>query len=138
VPARHVAIERHSIEQNTIIMSYIYVLSTILLTVYGQLIIKWQVAKTSATLGSATPFDTLKTLLTAPWVLSGFGAAFLASLTWMLAMRRLQLSHAYPFMSLNFVLVLLLSAMFFNEPMSRAKVLGVAVIVLGVVIGSRG
>jgi hypothetical protein len=42
-----------------------------------------------------------------PWVLSGFGVAFLASITWAMAMPKLQLSQAYPFMSLSYILYLL-------------------------------
>ena len=120
-------------------MSYVYIALTILLTVYGQLVIKWQVSKAMLTQGSHQPSVAFViALLTAPWVLTGFAAAFVASLAWMLAMRRLPLSHAYPFMSLNFVLVLVLSSTLFGEPLTRGKVLGVAVIVLGVILGSLG
>ena len=41
-------------------------------------------------------------------------------------MVKLDLSHAYPFVSLSFVLVLFLSALLFGEPLSWAKVAGVA------------
>jgi drug/metabolite transporter (DMT)-like permease len=56
----------------------------------------------------------------------------------MLAMTKLPLSHAYPFMSLSFVLVLLLSFGVFSEPLAWQKILGAALIVAGVVLGSHG
>ncbi len=120
-------------------MSYIYVAATVLLTVYGQVIVKWQVAK-AASLGFDPSHRTafLMGLLTNPWVLSALAAAFGAALCWMLAMTKLELSHAYPFVSLSFVLVLLLSAMLFGEPLSWYKALGVALIVAGVAVGSQG
>ena len=40
-----------------------------------------------------------------PWIITAFIAAFLASVTWMLAMTRLQISHAYPMTALTFVVV---------------------------------
>jgi multidrug transporter EmrE-like cation transporter len=120
-------------------MSYLYIAITVILTVYGQLIIKWQ-----ATLAGNLPegggdklFFLLRLVLN-PWVASGLFAAFLASLTWMAAMTKLPLSHAYPFMSLAFVLVMFLSAFIFHEPLTWAKAIGMACIVAGIVIGSQG
>ena len=60
------------------------------------------------------------------------------ALCWMLAMVKLQLGHAYPFISLSFVLVLFLSALFFGEPLTWQKMAGVALIVGGVALGSQG
>lgn len=120
-------------------MSYVYVFSTIVLTVYAQIVIKWQVLKAGTLpeeLGDKLAF--LFQLLLNFWVISAFAAAFLAALTWMAAMTKLQLSHAYPFMGLTFVLVLLASGYFFNEPVTAVKVAGVALVVLGLVVGSQG
>jgi uncharacterized membrane protein len=73
-----------------------------------------------------------------PWVLSGFLAAFAASLAWMAAMTKLELSHAYPFMSLNFVFVIILSSLLFQETITLPKIVGLGLIILGIVVGSRG
>ncbi len=70
--------------------------------------------------------------------MSGFLAAFLASLAWMAAMTKLDLSHAYPFISLTFVLVIILSNVFFHEVITTPKIIGLGLIVLGTVVGSRG
>lgn len=120
-------------------MSYVYVLCTILLTVYGQLIIKWQVLKAGALPEDSTEkIWFLLQLLLNPWVMSAFLAALLASVTWMAAMTKLQLSHAYPFMSLAFVLVMLFSGWLFNEPITTPKMVGVALVILGLAVGSKG
>ena len=120
-------------------MSYFYILCTVLLTVYGQLVIKWQVLKAGAFPAAGTDkLWFLLHLLLHPWVISAFFAALLASVTWMAAMTKLQLSYAYPFMSLAFILVILFSALFFNEPITTPKLLGVVLVMLGLVIGSQG
>lgn len=120
-------------------MSYVYVFLTVILTVYGQIAIKWQVLKAGA-LPEALPekISFLLHLMLNPWIISALTAALLASVFWMAAMTRLQLSHAYPFMGLTFVLVLLASGIFFQEPVTLFKVTGVALIVLGLVVASQG
>lgn len=118
---------------------YFYILATIGLTVYGQLILKWRISKFGPLPLDA--FEKLKfviSILFDPAIFSGFAAAFLASLAWMGAMTKFDLSHAYPFMSLNFVVVLFLSGWLLSEPMTLQKVFGVALIVLGTVVAARG
>jgi multidrug transporter EmrE-like cation transporter len=120
-------------------MSYLYILLTILLTVYGQVVIKWQViAAGNLPADSGGKVRFMLDLLANVWVISALAAAFLAALTWMAAMTRLPLSHAYPFTSLSFVLVLLMSAIFFQEALSWPKMIGMGFIVVGIVIGSQG
>ena len=117
---------------------YLYIAATIALTVYGQLVLKWQVGKAGAM--PVPPLEKvffLGGLLLNPWVVSGFAAAFLASLFWMAALSKFPLSYAYPFMSLSFVSVLLLSALIFAESITLAKALGMAFLVLGLVVGSQ-
>ena len=120
-------------------MNYLYIALTIALTVFGQLAIKMQVAP-----AGALPADTagklwfMLHLLLNPWIIAAFAAAFLASLSWMGALTKFPLSHAYPFMSLCFVLVLGLSAWLFQEPLSTARVCGVALICIGTIIAAQG
>lgn len=120
-------------------MSYLYVLCTVLLTVYGQIVIKWRVLN-SGTLPDALP-DRIRFLILLfldPWVMSAMAAAVLAVAFWMAAMTRLPLSHAYPMMSLAFVLVLVASGVFFSEPITPLKIAGTALIILGIAVGSQG
>ena len=88
---------------------------TVLFTVYGQLIIKWQVNLAGvlpASLSGKAIF--LFHLFLNPWIISSLLSAFFAALCWMSAMSKLELSYAYPFMSLSFVLVFILSIIFFH------------------------
>lgn len=120
-------------------MSYFYIFLTIAFTVYGQIVLKWQVigaGEFPASVSDKILF--LVRLVLNPWVISGFLAAFFASLTWMAAMTKLELSHAYPFMSLNFVFVIILSSLLFQETITTPKIVGLGFIILGIVVGSRG
>ncbi len=120
-------------------MSYVYVACTVLLTVYGQIAIKARVLQAGplpADAGDKIWF--LARLLIDPWVISALAAGLLAAVSWMAAMTRLELSHAYPFMSLAFVLVMICSAVIFSEPITPLKVAGITLVVLGIVVGSQG
>lgn len=120
-------------------MNHLYILLTILFTVYGQIVIKWQV-----NLAGTFPQDNgektyyLIKLLVNPWVVSGFVCAFLASLSWMAAMTKFHLSYAYPFTSLSFLIILLASNIFFQEPITIGKLIGIAFLVAGIIISSKG
>jgi drug/metabolite transporter (DMT)-like permease len=120
-------------------VGFAYILGTVLFTVYGQLVLKWRVAK----VGALPPIFSHKifvllSVICDPWVLSGTVAAFFAFLCWIAALTEFELSYAYPFMSLSFLLVLVLSAILFQEPLTVSKVVGVGLIVAGIIIGSRG
>jgi len=72
-----------------------------------------------------------------PFIISGFGAAFIASLFWMSAMTKFEVSYAYPFMSISFIAVLLLSAILFNEPITLGKVIGLLLICSGIIVSVK-
>ena len=119
-------------------MGYIYILLTLLLTAYGQLILKWRI-----NLHGAFPeqfkfqlYYFGKVLLD-PYIISSFAAAFLASLTWIAALTKFEISYAYPFMSLSFVIVLFFSYLIFNEPLTLNKMVGIILIMIGLYFASR-
>jgi multidrug transporter EmrE-like cation transporter len=119
-------------------MGYVYIFCTVLFTVYGQLVVKWQVSKAGAfPVDAADKMLFLLYLVINPWIISSLIAAFFALLCWLAAMTKFELSYAYPFMSLAFVLVLFLSALFFKEAITIPKVLGLTLIVAGIIVGSQ-
>ena len=116
--------------------SYFYILFTLLLTVYGQLILKWRLSNLKVVLpvDVIDKFFYLIRLVLDSFILSGFIAAFVASLFWMVAMTKFEITHAYPFMSLAPALVFLLGVFVFNETFTMGKVIGLIIIMLGIVI----
>lgn len=117
---------------------YFCIMITIVCTVYGQLAIKWHMAK----IGDLPPGVLDKLLLLArqlvnPWIISGFGSALVAALAWMAVLTRFDLSYAYPFMSLSFFLVMVLSVILFHEPIGLYKIVGMLLVIGGIIVGSR-
>lgn len=117
---------------------HIYILLTLLFTVYGQLVLKWQMGQAGSM--PAGRFEKLLFLLQQffnPWIISGLFSAFLASLAWMAAMTRFELNYAYPFMSLAFIIVMFFSVLFLNESLTPQSVVGTGMVVMGLVILAR-
>ncbi len=120
------------------ILDYSYILLTILFTVYGQIVLKWRLNDfAELPMGIMNKFTFLVGLIFDPWIFSGFFAAFLASLAWMAAMTRFDLSQVYPYMSLNFVIVLLISGWLLSESITISKGVGVILIVIGTIFATR-
>lgn len=120
------------------IVGHLLVLLTVVLTVYGQLVLKWQMSLAGpAPEPAVSKLLFLARLLLLPWVLSGFVAAFLASFAWMGAMTRLPLSYAYPYTSLSFVLVMIFGAMVLGESFTVGKVFGTLLVIGGLIVIAR-
>jgi uncharacterized membrane protein len=119
-------------------MGYLYIFLTIIFTVYGQLILKQRIVLHGNLPENFIPkLMFILQLLLDPYVLSGFVSAFMASICWMAALTKFELSYAYPFMSLAYVLVFIFSIIFMNETISIFKVIGLVLIILGIIISSK-
>jgi uncharacterized membrane protein len=119
-------------------LGYLWVATTIALTVYGQLVFKWRVSRAADfPAGLGAQFEYVLRLTIDPWIVTVFVATLLASATWWAALRTFDLSYAYPFMSLSFVGVLLLSAALLDERITVSKLVGLGLIVAGLIVTSR-
>ena len=122
------------------ILNHFYLLLAISFGVVSQLIIKWQM--------SAFSFDDYETwqdkfilafsMLLNPYIIIALILTLLAGVTWMIAMTKFEISYAYPFTLLGLVLVTIFSVVFFGESISVYKIGGIALIILGVVVISKG
>jgi drug/metabolite transporter (DMT)-like permease len=117
---------------------HLYIALTLAFTVYGQLVLKWQIGQAGdmPTDGPGKLLFLLRQFLN-PWIVSGFAAALLASLAWMAAMTRFDLNYAYPFMSLAFLLVMAFSVMFLGEALTVNRVAGTLLVIAGLFVLTR-
>lgn len=120
-------------------MDHLFIFGSVFLAVYSQLIIRWQVALAgSLPEGLCGKFSFTFALLTNLWVVSGIAATFLSGLLWILAMTKFEISYAYPYISLTYVLVLGAGFVFFGESVSLSKVAGAILILLGIFVVAKG
>ena len=118
-------------------MRYLYIFATLFFTIYGQLILKWRIGKLAFALpdgGILDKFMALIRLIFDPFVFSGFISAFIASMFWMAAMTKFEITQAYPFMSLAPAIVFILGVWLLNETFTYGKVVGLVLIILGTII----
>lgn len=116
--------------------NYIYIYGTLIFTVYGQIILKWRLSSLKVILpeGFIQKLVVLIKLIFDPFLFSGFVSAFIASLFWMVAMTKFEITTAYPFMSLAPALVFIIGVLFLGEIFTFGKVIGLALIMLGIII----
>lgn len=69
-----------------------------------------------------------------PMTVVGLGAYVLSALLYMVALRKIPLSVAYPSVSASYVLVVLVSALVLGEQVTLAQAAGIALICVGVVL----
>ena len=118
--------------------AHLYALATPVLAVISQLIIKWQILLATEKLESqAGNVEFLLHILFRPWVILAITATFGTTLLWILALSKLHLSAAYPYLAISYVLIFIASILIWNEPVSAGKVVGYSLIVTGIVVVSR-
>jgi multidrug transporter EmrE-like cation transporter len=106
--------------------------------VAGQLALKVGVAHVGAgAIEVAGPVSTLITAFRSPLVWLGLALYGLGALAWILVLTRLDLSLAYPFLALNFVLIAVVSRLFLGEAIPSLRWGGILVICFGILLIAR-
>lgn len=89
-------------------------------------------------LDGAVRGESTQSLIWSPWVWTWFICYLLSTVLWLIVLRSVPLSQAFPILGLQFALVPIASRMFLDERMQAEQWLGVATIVIGVVLVGRG
>ena len=79
----------------------------------------------------------LSALILNPYLAIGVSLHVIALFTWLYVLKHAELSYAYPFISMGFVIVLLLSYFLFNENINTFRIAGVMLIVAGIIMVGR-
>lgn len=113
----------------------------LLLSVTGVVFAQLSIKKGLNGMGDVRVFSrTMKTyrdILLSPYVISGLCIYVLSMLLWLYALTRVDLSFAYPFLALSYVMILIASGIYLGERITPLRALGVLVICLGVLIVSN-
>jgi len=115
-----------------------YILAASVLGVLGQIMLKAGLASLGVL--SLEPVALPATLLSValnPLIVLGLAVTVSGTFFWLILLSRVDLSYAYPFASLNYVLVLAASWLVLGERMSAVRLVGVAAICLGVCLVMR-
>lgn len=116
-------------------MPYLVALTSILLGAVAQFFLKMGV--TAIQQRSATSLELLKQGLTNIYLWAGVCIYGASLLLWFFVLSKMELSKAYPMVSLGYVFTLILGYFFLSESITVAKVAGIGLILIGVVIVAR-
>jgi drug/metabolite transporter (DMT)-like permease len=114
---------------------YLFILATVILLVYAQLILKFRANVISERMAnSSDSFQYVINMLFDPFVVTALGACFLSLIAWLMAIRRTEISQAYPFVSLTFVLLPIGASIFLKETFYPLQIVAGIIIVAGIVL----
>ena len=119
------------------LLDILLILVTMIGTVTGQLAIKSGVLQVAAeSSDESTVWLTLARALMNWRVILGLAMAVVAACAWILALSRMPLSYAYPFLSVTFPAVVILSSILFDEHVSSRAYIGLALVIFGLLLAS--
>ncbi|MCU7939158.1 MAG: EamA family transporter [gamma proteobacterium symbiont of Bathyaustriella thionipta] len=114
-------------------MEYWLVFTSCVFTTLGQFLQKLGAEKINTLEYKASFFHKLFI----PEIILGIIALGLGALSWLLVLSYMEVSKAYPLLSINFILMLFLARFYFNETIHRQHWFGVLFIMLGISLISQ-
>jgi len=121
------------------------IIFSVILGVAGQISLKHGVGLASGggtseithTVSAGTVFDLLKSAIGNPFVMLGFLCYVISAASWLVILSRVELSYAYPLISIGYILVMVLSKYLFNETVTGFRIAGTLLICGGVFMITR-
>ncbi len=112
------------------------ILASVLLNALAQLLIrKGMLAIGTVSLGNF--FDNLGAMITNLWLWGAMFSYAISLLLWLSVLSKVEVSYAYPFLSVGYIVVAVAGYALFNEHLSAIRIAGIVVICIGVIMISR-
>jgi multidrug transporter EmrE-like cation transporter len=110
---------------------------SVLMGVFGQICLKYGMINIGKFTSHVTINNNITLLikaLSSPIILLGFLCYGISALSWLVVLSRVELSYAYPMVSIGYILVVVLSWILFNEHVTFLRLFGVVVVCCGVLL----
>lgn len=118
-------------------MAIVTLVISILLGSLAQIFLK----KGMLAVGNVGIADLLKAperLIVVPWLYFGAGLYAMSLLLWLVVLSKIELSRAYPMVSLGYLVTFIMGALLFRESVSLVKIGGLVLVMAGVALLARG
>lgn len=114
------------------------ILLAVTLSAVAQILFKLGLAS-AAPIGAVPPGQNpgLIAALLTPGVLVGLTLYGVGTLVWLTALSRVEVSQAYPFVGLGFVLTAIFGYLLFGDQISIQRVAGILMVIAGIVVIAR-
>jgi len=114
------------------------VMTGVLLNAVAQLALKASVSETGIIhLDMHSLLTTAGSLASNLWLWLGLICYAISVVVWLLALSRVDVSIAYPMLSVGYIVNAIAAWQLFGEPMNIAKVVGIGIIIVGVYVLAR-
>jgi len=110
------------------------ILASVIMGAFGQLFLKLGVNSLG---GIDVSVIGIVTLLFTPMVFLGLLLYFISTITWLMALSKVELSFAYPFVASGYGIVTYFGWQFLNETISAIRIIGIITIIIGVLFVSK-
>ncbi len=121
------------------LLALLLILAGVLLNAIAQLLLKMAVRGMGPiALSPETLLRSGWALMQNPYILGGLACYAVSLVVWILALSRVEVSLAYPMLSLGYVVTAIGAWVFFSERLEPLQWLGILVIIAGVVLLARG
>jgi drug/metabolite transporter (DMT)-like permease len=116
-------------------IAVIYILISVVASTAGQLLLKTGMNNMgTVTLALKDLLFTAWKMATNPYVFFGLAIYLAGTIFWLAALSRVDLSYAYPFASLSYIVMLIASWRLFDEEITLTRLIGTFVIGIGVLL----
>jgi multidrug transporter EmrE-like cation transporter len=121
------------------LLTFTLIVFGVLLNAVAQLALKGSVRDTGVIeLSLAQAGPVALRLAAEPWLWVGLSCYGVSVIVWILALSRVDVSIAYPMLSIGYIVNALAAWALFGEALTVSRAVGIAVIMLGVFILTRG
>lgn len=114
--------------------SWWLILVSVISGVAGQTCLKFGVSQSPDSSGADSLLGIVWLIVRSPLVILGLVLYAVGALAWIAVLRRMDLSYAYPFLALNFVLIALVSQVFLGESIPPMRWVGIGAICVGILV----
>ncbi len=110
------------------------IIASVIMGAFGQLFLKLGVNSLG---GIDVSVIGIATLLFTPMVFLGLLLYFISTITWLMALSKVELSFAYPFVASGYGIVTYFGWQFLGETISAIRIIGIITIIIGVLFVSK-
>ena len=114
------------------------ILSSVALNAFAQLFIRQGMLKLGKiSLNAEQIFNMVLAVFTNIYLLAGMFSYAISIILWMVVLSKVNVSIAYPFLSIGYIITAVLAYFILQEPLTLQKIIGILIICLGVFILTR-
>jgi len=113
------------------------ILTSVLLNAIAQVLMRKGMLRIGEVTFTSSLVKTLSQMMTSTFLWLAISCYVMSAFIWMTVLSRVELSFAYAFSSLGYVLVMVMSAFILKEHISAMRIIGIGIVCFGIVLVAR-